>query len=60
MEELKKNLAKVERHSGTWEHYEAVVQEMRHKYSFLLDHRENELEEEEGDMAQILLDYDRL
>ena len=61
-EELTKALEKITRNSGTYERYEAVMEEMKNRYHFLMDERVemDSVEPEEMDMLSKLLEYDRL
>lgn len=58
-ESLRLDIEKFHRNSGVWERFEAVSEEMRMRYGFLLEKREG-LCEEELDMVALLEEYDRL
>lgn len=62
LEELRRNLEKVERCSRTFEHWEACMEEMRVKYSFLLDPNFEmaSVEPEEMELMEKMIEYDRL
>ena len=62
LNELRKSLEKIKRNSGAFERYEAVMEEMKNRYHFLMDERVemDSVEPEEMDMLSKLLEYDRL